>query len=544
MVGTDNLDLLSTLAYLDSQRKQVTKLPVDTPARFAAAAGVTLWDKIEAIMESVAANRFTVVDSGHGVGKSVTASTLACWFMERCAQLDEEGVVVTLAPTHKQVNNILWRYMRDTHQKYDLVPDIYFGQPLWNVNPACYAVGLSPRKATAEDLQALHGYHSPNMLIIMDEAPGLPRVLWDAVRSLAVSENNHILAIGNPLSQHGDFFDATQSENWQHIRISCLEHPNVIHRQEIIPGATSHTWVSEYVRDHATRCQPGEPGCFRWPLAEHDAEDGVEGDGTWYLPDAVFESRVLGRPPAEGSDQLISLAWVAHARNWQADTKGAELVIGFDPARYGGDQAAMVCRHGNRVLWVKRRRPTSNNPSSELAGWLKQEAGKQRTDWVFVDEIGVGAGVLDKARELGLPARGVGFGTRASQSTRFANLRAECWWSLREALQRGQLSLGDVETTEMDVLEGDLTAPKYGWDNLGRTQLESKEAIVKRLGHSPDSGDALALTFAAPLGRVAADDNPVAALAEDTSRWQVTGGRGTASRWLVGTGRKGRRWRR
>lgn len=505
---------------------------------------MTICEKQENVINSVKDNRFTVVEAGHGVGKSIAAAMLTCWWIS----CHEEAKVVTLAPTWTQVANVLWRYIRSMGRKSRL-PGNIFETPRWDVNSDRFAIGVSPKKTSAEDMATLHGYHSPNLLVILDEAPGLPKILWTAVRGLAVGENDRILAIGNPIEQSGPFWDACNSPNWHRIRISCLDHPNVKERKEMIPGAVSFTWVMEMIRDHCTLAkdesesgeESSEIGSDEKREMESDRENGEGIDKAlshppspnafifnkvWYIPNSIFESRVLGRAPAEGSDQLISLAWVETAKLWEFPAEG-DLVIGLDPARYGGDAATMVARCGKRVLWIKRRYPRSKNPGAELATWIKNESATLGITWIFIDTIGIGASVIDQCRTMGMPVRSVEGSKKAFQSKRFTNLRSECWWRIREVLQQVKLSL-----PKDDLLEADLTAPKYDYDDLGRIRLERKEKVQKRLGRSPDSGDALALTFASPvLSEMEDSENPAKALQnEDGSRWFISS-KPHGSRW-------------
>ena len=489
--------------------------------------GMTLWSKQEEIIHSVLSNRFTVVEAGHGVGKSIDAAALVCWWLST----REEAKVVTLAPTWAQVANVLWKYIQSMAKKAKL-PGSVLETPKWNITPDRFAVGLSPKRATQEDVATLQGYHSPNLLIILDEAPGVSRLLWEAIRGLAVGENNRILAIGNPIEQSGPFWDACNSENWHHIRISCLEHPNITNKKDVIPGAVSYTWVKEMLRDHCVVANPEEE--FRLIDKNRSEEDKPKVlpepdvfffEGVWYKPDAVFEMRVLGRAPAEGSSQLIPLAWVIAAQNMEFKPSHP-IVLGFDPSRYGGDASTLVARAGPKVLWIKRRYPSTNNPGVELAGWLKDEYERLEASKIYIDSIGVGATVVDQARVLGLPVVDVMGSQRAFQSTRFFNLRTENWWKVRVKLQRNELQLPPD-----DLLAGDLTAPRYDYEpGTGRYQLEQKEQVKARLGRSPDSGDALSLTFASPTEQ-SLSENPVSVLHSTTrSKWFVAR-RAQGSRW-------------
>ncbi|MBL0900457.1 MAG: terminase, partial [Reyranella sp.] len=124
---------------------------------------------------------------------------------------------------------------------------------------------------------------------------------------------------------------------------------------------------------------------------------------------------------------------------------------------------------------------------------------------VFVDEDGVGAGVVDRLRQLGLPfVFGINFGGAAERwgpdgaKPLYANKRAEMWGNLREWL-------ADASLPDDPELRADLSAVEYGYNGKGEIQLEKKEDMKKRGLASPDIGDALALTFALPVTNAAWD---------------------------------------
>ncbi len=323
-------------------------LPTD-PLDFLRYVGVTPWqdvgfppelDKIAQVAQAVATEDQVVVEAGVGVGKSITVAALAAWYVcnhDPCA-------VVTLAPSHQHLKDVLWRHIRHLARKSQL-PGIVFETASWNIHDKRFVVGLSPRKDKPEDLTVIRGYHSPNMLIIMDEGQGFNRLTYETVRSLATAENNTILVIGNPLGQSGPFWDICNSPLWKHIHISCLDHPNIILNTDAIPGATSRKWVQGYVSDHCARAGKGDAGAIEWP----------PGSGEWWQPDNVFQAQVMGIAPTESSDQLIPLAWVLGAMGWVAEPDNSEeTIIGFDPSRVAtGDMAAMILRRGPQVFcWL------------------------------------------------------------------------------------------------------------------------------------------------------------------------------------------------
>lgn len=472
-------DDIISLLQINSARKEILKTYLHQEAQFpndplefiTTILGYSLWEKQVEITKSLIENRYTVVEAGKGVGKSYLLAALACYWLST----HETGIVVTLAPSHAHIQNVLWRYIRTIGRSKNL-PGRILDTPRWEIGPERYGIGLSPRKTSAEDVTALQGYHNPYLLVIIDEGAGIPRVMWDTVDGLTTSEYNRIVVAGNPIGQTGPFWDACINPRWHRINISALENPNVVNKKEIIPGLTSYTWILEKLEDHCRPCNANDPGSFLF-------------EERWYMPDAYFQAQVLGVAPLESEDQLISIGWIKTAQLNSIPGVG-EIIIGFDPSR-GGDYACMLARQGGKVLWVKRRKPISNDPSGELAGWLKEEMDELGCNKALIDDIGVGAGVLDAARRLGIPVFPATFSRSASQGQRFMNLRAECYWRVRDAFQKGKIEIPDD-----DLLERDLIAQKYTFDAMGRILMEPKEKIKDALGHSPDSSDALAITFA------------------------------------------------
>ncbi len=138
-----------------------------------------------------------------------------------------------------------------------------------------------------------------------------------------------------------------------------------------------------------------------------------------------------------------------------------------------------------------------------LAQHISQWNEMYRPDAIFVDEGGVGGGVVDHAHFLGLPVIGVQFGAKADRmaartqtgAAAYANKRSEMWGTMRDWLRGGALP-------EDPEIKADLTGVEYGYrmmDGLDSIQLERKQDMKKRGLASPDCGDALAITFAYPV---------------------------------------------
>jgi len=218
------------------------------------------------------------------------------------------------------------------------------------------------------------------------------------------------------------------------------------------------------------------------------------------LKDALLFRQEYPATPAEafqntGQTPFIDPLLVLRAR--RADEAGhGPVVAGVDPARFGDDATAAIFRQGRKAFGLRTWR---GRDTMQVAGICRRmlEAESPRLERLFVDVGGLGAGVVDRLREMGFERRltAVNFGARALRPERYRNKRAEMWAGLRDWLaDETQADLPDD-----DALHADLTGPSYSWDSASRLVLEPKEDMRARGLRSPDLADALALTFAAPV---------------------------------------------
>jgi hypothetical protein len=203
------------------------------------------------------------------------------------------------------------------------------------------------------------------------------------------------------------------------------------------------------------------------------------------LAPAQFEREYLGEFADVGiEERVIERTWVEDAT--ARSLEPGQPVIGVDVARHGGDESVCVLLLGGvaRILWTIKGADLMT-----VAGRVAQtaqavEADHGATPPVWIDAIGLGAGVFDRCRELGVDAREFIASARASDSRRYLNLRAQAWWETREALRRGEIDLPDDRT-----LAGQLAAVRYGIAASGALQIASKDSMKT----SPDRADALVI---------------------------------------------------
>lgn len=408
------------------------------------------------VMEQVAkGTRQISIRSGHGVGKTATLSWLIVWFMlTRYPQK-----TVCTAPTTGQLYDAL---MAETRGAIQELPEQL--QLLFNIGAESIELKAAPdksfvsfRTSRPETPEALQGVHAENVLLIVDEASGIHEKVFEAARGSMSGHNAITILAGNPVRGSGLFFDTHKkpevAKRWYRVHVSCLDTPLV-----------SKNYAQE--------------------MAEQYGEESN-----------VYRVRVLGEFPAADDDTVIPLELAEAALNRDvAAIKDAKIIWGLDVARFGSDRTSLAKRKGN-VLTAKVR-SWRNLDTMETVGRVKAEydatPSDQRPIAICVDVIGLGAGVVDRLRELALPVRGINVSESPALTERYKNLRAELWHgkALPWFQKRDCNIAGDVD------LAGELTKVRYKITSNGKIQLESKEEMKKRGQPSPDPADAFVLTFA------------------------------------------------
>ena len=435
---------------------------IPTPPEFARQVlGVNLWAKQAEALAALAQHRRVAVKSGNGLGKGFSAAIAVLWFLH----CHDPAIVLSTAPTFRQVRHILWRQIHSLHRR---AADTLGGKLLdtrWELAQDRYAMGLS-----ADTADQFQGFHSPNMLIIVDEAEGVSDAIYEAIEAVLTAEEPRLLLIGNPTTAAGAFRRAFYQERslYHCITISALDSPNVRAGRVVIPGLTTARWVAE-------RRQ------------------------IWGEDNPLYRARVLGEFPDRAEDTLLRLSDLeSAAARYAAEDSAAhppagEIVLGVDVARFGSDHSVILRRRGSRVEDI---RTFNGMDTMELAGWVAAAIREFQPTQTCIDEVGVGAGVVDRLREQGYGVRGVNAAHAARQKEVFANLRAETYWRLRELFAAGEIRIPPDQQ-----LLGELAALRYSYDSQGRILLESKENMRQRGIPSPDKADALMLAYALPVSR-------------------------------------------
>ena len=449
------------------------RMPRD-PVGWAHGHGLHLWSKQREVARSVEANKRTAVRAGHAVGKTYDAAMLTGWWVTT----RPDGLVVTTAPSAAQVSGVLWEEIRGLHQSLKLPGEATLSDR-WRVGAKLMAFGRKPpdqAKGSDFDPATFQGYHRVGgVLVILDEADGIPAWLWTAAETITTSDNSRILAIGNPQNASSPFAEvcAPGKPGWHQIRISVFDTP---------------AFTGEEVPDHVLAALVPRS----WPAER--AED-------WGEDNPLYVARVLAEFPKADPRQIVHAGELAAC--WLADVLAADALLpvelGVDVGG-GGDMTIIRERRGIRAA----RRWAERTPAPEQAGRMLAAAILETgASSVKIDANGVGWGLAGEIRNM--QARGdlprhvqvhaVMVGTASAQPLKYANLRAEIWWEVG----RGSCQQRTWQLDANDPANGQLLIPRWLLDAKGRILVESKNDIRSRTGgRSPDDADALLLAFYVP----------------------------------------------
>lgn len=452
---------------------------------------MTLWSAQRKIIEAVRDYRKVASKSCHEVGKSFSAALTACWWID--THRLGEAFVVSTAPTAAQVKTILWREIGRAHARGVLSGRT--NQTEWwvEINGKEEQVAIG-RKPDEYNPAAFQGIHAPYVLMIIDESCGVGPSLREAADSLIANDTSKILEIGNPDFPNTDFHRNCKPGSGYHvISINAFDSPNF--SGEELPTSIKRQLIGRrYVEEKRKRWAPS----WYWVDGEGSrstAEDGVrvvcpEGQNPKDTH-PFWQSKILGEFPEKAEDgNLIPLSWVARA---QAHTlsSSSPVELGVDVGA-GGDSSCVACRRGPVVRIIHE----DHNPDTmETCGKVVQLRKQVGASSVKVDEIGIGAGITHRGKELKEPFVGINVGRAPSDPERFANLRAELYWNLRERFEGSQI---DLDPEDEDTA-GELLELRYKRLSSGKIQIESKDEMKRRGVASPNRAEAVMLAFADPI---------------------------------------------
>lgn len=401
--------------------------------------------------------RFCVLAAHRRFGKTVLAVNHLIMSAVACART--AGHFGYVAPFRNQAKSVAWDYLKRYCRP---LPGMKINESELSISLPSAGGGAKIRIFGADKPDSLRGLYFDG--IVLDEVAQMKAEVWEEIVQPALADRRGFaLFIGTPkgvnlfsrLYYHALREEKSGGSDWVAMTFPC-DQTNALPREEL-----------ERLR----------------------AE----------LSENKFRQEMCCDFTASGDDSLISLDEVNAALGRRADREAAAqwpLVIGVDIARFGEDSSVFFPRRGLMASQPLVLRKRSN---TDVAQRLLALIHEEKPRMVNIDQ-GNGTGVIDMVRDMapaGVTVNEVPFGSRALQEKRYFNRRAEIWCNLRDWLKAGGCL--EVDNATARILQAELSSPLYSFDAQGRVRLEAKDEIKKRLSHSTDLGDALALSFAMPL---------------------------------------------
>ena len=448
-----------------------------------------LWSKQREIFKAMIKHRKVAVKSGHAVGKTYIAADIVLYFLYVWG-----CIVVTTAPTHRQVEDVLWREIRKH----------YFEAEAWRaangktslggrilktsleLGEKWYATGFS----TDQPGFNMPGTHEENILFLVDEACGVKNEVYDTSEAILTSANSWVLLIGNPVDPANEFYKCFKPGSGYHpITISCYDSPNVKNNKIIYPQLVEPSWPDRMKKK-------------------------------WGKGSPLFMARVEGDFPDASVDKLISLKHIL--QSLERETEPSRTVsIGVDVARHGTDRTVILSREENgrvvihQVYQGQRTTETAGRAMVLCDRLTTERKNKDGSVTVLrpvinVDDIGVGGGVTDAILDAGYPCNGINVSEAPDETADelgkvcFRNKRAQYYWKLKEAFESGLITLVNDDMGWAEEMADELCQTPV-LHKGGKIQIPDKEVIKKLLGRSPDLADALMLAEAESSAESARD---------------------------------------
>jgi hypothetical protein len=454
-------------------------------------------DPLALAWQHIADNHWVGVESATGIGKTFFLARVVFWFLD-CF---ENSLVVTTTPKEAQLKLQLWSEITKAFPKFKrirpnaellnlrlIVDNSKSESDTTDINAGWQAIGfVAGTGADEESATKAQGFHRKDMLIILEETPGISLPVLTAFKNTSTGDHNIIIALGNPDSQTDNLHSFCKLPHVKHVRCSAYDFPNVVLGREVVGGAVGVKSI-EIRRDELGADSP------------------------------MYNSRVRGISPAQALDSLIRLEWIEQCiyKNIDKSQLPKNGAVGIDVANSEtGDKASVAIGKGNTLLYLKDFQcPDASHLAYNFiydTATLTQKKyhtyqipmlkdyNIQPTN-VGIDGVGVGVSTVqtfknEKKDVISLQGGQLAKVIPTDKETKkplynFTNLRSQMYWELREDLRNDKIRICIDDYAVLERLKQELCIPKV---ILGeKTQVESKDTIKKRLGNSPNLADSVA----------------------------------------------------
>lgn len=450
-----------------------------------AAFDLELWSIQKKIARALSKPRARVaVPSCNSSGKTAFAGAAALTFYAAFP----DAKVITTAAREDQLRDNLWGEIRRWHSQRTIdFPGFVPASGMSIRDGSRLLTGISPARP-----EGIKGYHSPHVLVVVDEASYLEDSMAGAIATLLASGDARLLLIFNPSDSNTFAAEACESGAYDVIPIPGWDTPGL---SKISNEEVKARWGVELDHLRKPRTEPVPKGAeLITPEYLDELLASGKGPGTY-----DWETSVEAKFWAQGLDVLVSRAMYDAARK-TAPAPNDQIVFGVDLASYGDSESVVAVRKGNELIDIYAR-----------DGWridifwheiVAPMVARYNPRYVIWDADGPGAGSFSDAYAVCGP-RALPFRGSHPCPTDFLNLRSMHYWNLHRRFEWADIAIG----LDDSVLRRQLTAITYQRRN-GKVVVEAKQELRKRGVRSVDRADALMYCYSsdAPEERVA---NPI-----------------------------------
>ena len=391
------------------------------------------------------------VSSCQGAGKTATL----VWLMFLFLLTQNDCQILITSPSHQQLGRVFNAQIAKWHASMPA----FFKEQFIITKEKVAIKGKEGFQfaqlvtASAENKENLQGGHAESYVILVDEASGVEEPVFDLLLgTLSTHKGGRMIMTSNPLRAAGRFHEIFSREElskiWTRLYFSAYDSPVI-----------NDNWIEE--------------------MKETYGEDSD-----------IFRVRVLGQFPRLSSTQFFPTDAIKAAVEYRANPlyyQQFPKVCGADIARFGDDSTVFTIRQGAKILDVTRY---SGLDTMEVTSKLADYRQIWSPGLICIDAIGVGAGVYDRAQQLGLPVKPVIVSQKSSEPMQYLNLRSQLYGMTKEWLMNGADIPNDTDMIKQFM------SMQYGYNNKMQLQLISKKDMKRQGLESPDIIDSIALTFA------------------------------------------------
>ena len=351
-----------------------------------------------------------------------------------------------------------------------------------------YKLGTAENQATGRSatIQLLHGSEAAFWAHASEHAKGIFQAVPNAINTEIILEST-ANGVGNFFHQMWQKAEAGESE------FIAVFVPWYWQEEYVLPLPEGFLMTIEEERLAEQYNLTPEQIMWRRNKIVEFSVNGADGERSFMqeYPCCAAESFQLS-----GEDTFIDTELVMQARKSNYNDYVGPLLIGVDPARFGSDRTAIIRRRGRIAYKLETH---VKKDTMEITGMVHRIIMEERPAKVFVDVGGLGAGIVDRLKELGHDSIvvGVNAGSSPLNQYKYNNKRAEMWAELKAWLMDGPVKIPDS-----DELHSDLCGVRYRIDSNSRLVMEKKEDMKKRGVRSSDCADSICLTFAQPVSAI------------------------------------------